>query len=97
MRPQFINLISNLGLGFHELGGLTHVFVVTLNDITKIDTSAKDVKKTVLDDVGCDFGCAVMCTNENGIPEMIVARKEAIYYYGLDGRGPCSIVGGIYV
>jgi hypothetical protein len=83
----------HLGLGFHENAGVIHLFISTLNDILTAETTSKEIKKVVLDEEGCDFGCSIMSSYDNH-QEMVVARKEAVYYYGLDGRGPCSIIEG---
>ncbi len=72
---------------------MIHLFISTLNDILTADTTSKEIKKVILDEEGCDFGCSIMSSFDNQ-KELIVASTEAIYYYGLDGRGPCSIIEG---
>lgn len=39
----------------------------------------------VLDDRGCELGCAVMSDTH----DLCIGRKEAVYFYEPDGRGPC--------
>jgi len=39
-----------------------------------------------VEDAGCDAGCMTVDPS-NG--DIIVVRNDAIYYYGIDGRGPC--------
>ncbi|KAJ3221469.1 Vacuolar protein sorting-associated protein 11 [Clydaea vesicula] len=81
------------GLGFHEENSKVTLYIVTLNEILTAVTTTKDVKKNVLDELGCDFGCAILTTVDNR-HEMVIGRNEAIYYYGIDGRGPCAIIDG---
>lgn len=38
---------------------------------------------TVLDDVGAGLGCSAMLANG----EMVLAKDEAIFVYGAEGRG----------
>ncbi|KAJ3078590.1 Vacuolar protein sorting-associated protein 11 [Quaeritorhiza haematococci] len=71
-------------------GKTTTLYIVTLAKILSCVTSSKEVTTTTLDDQGCDFGCAIATPQEQN-QEMVIARKEAIYFYGLDGRGPCFI------
>ena len=40
----------------------------------------------VIDEVGCGLGCA--CMERKG-RDIIVAREEAIYLCGIEGRGSC--------
>ncbi|KAJ3287175.1 Vacuolar protein sorting-associated protein 11 [Borealophlyctis nickersoniae] len=80
------------GLGFHEDGKNTTLYIVTLARILSCETSNKDATQ-VLDDQGADFGNAILTPQESH-QEMVIGRKEAIYFYGLDGRGPCFIIDG---
>jgi hypothetical protein len=102
MKLALVSQVSSLfiqisaGLGFHENADVIHLFITTLNDIQTANTTTKDIKKVVLDDEGSGFGCAIMSSFDNR-QEMVVARNEAIYYYGLDGRGPCSIIDGTHL
>ena len=41
---------------------------------------------TVVDEVGCGLGCATMDWHAK---DVVVARKEALYLCGIDGRGAC--------
>ena len=49
-------------------------------------TSAKGGDARTIDEMGCGLGCAVMDWDKR---EMIVARDEAVYVYGAEGRGAC--------
>lgn len=42
-------------------------------------------RKEILDDVGCKMGCSVMSDAQ----EFILGKKEAVYFYGTEGRGAC--------
>ncbi|KAJ3050090.1 Vacuolar protein sorting-associated protein 11 [Rhizophlyctis rosea] len=78
------------GLGFYEDGKSTTLFIVTLAKILSCVTSNKDVLQT-LDEQGADFGNSILTPQELN-QEMVIGRTEAIYFYGLDGRGPCFII-----
>jgi hypothetical protein len=51
-----------------------------------IVTSAKGGDARTIDEMGCGLGCAAMDWDRR---EMIVARDEAVYVYGAEGRGAC--------
>jgi hypothetical protein len=84
------------GLGFREetpegeAGGAesNHLFIVTTNRVLFYHVAGKGSgpAPTVLDEVGCGLGCA--CMERKGM-DIIVAREEAIYLCGIDGRGSC--------
>ena len=64
-----------------------------MNDVSTLDTTTKDIKPiVVVDEAGCDFQCTTMSSYDTQ-HEMIVARNEAIYYFGLD-YSTCSIIDG---
>ncbi|KAF9438731.1 hypothetical protein BGZ76_005463 [Entomortierella beljakovae] len=71
------------GLGFKEqLKGGALLYIATTATILLYNTSAKTTQ--ILDDQGGSLGCAVM--NES-TQEMAIARDEAIFFFGPDGRG----------
>ncbi|KAI8826715.1 uncharacterized protein EV422DRAFT_511151 [Fimicolochytrium jonesii] len=80
------------GLGFYEDGKRTILYIVTLARILTCDTSGKDVKQT-LDEEGGDLDTVILTPQETN-QEIVVGRKEAVYFYGLDGRGPCFVIEG---
>jgi vacuolar protein sorting-associated protein 11 len=50
---------------------------------------------SVVDEVGAGLGCAVMDWHKRDI---VVAREEAIYVCGVEGRGSCyAYEGGCFV
>lgn len=44
-----------------------------------------------MEDSGCAAGCMTV-DKRNG--DIVVVRDDAIYYYGIDGRGPCFAYDG---
>ncbi|RHZ69860.1 hypothetical protein Glove_277g41 [Diversispora epigaea] len=78
------------GLGFREYNKNVMLFIVTTN---KILTNLTMTKSPIinLDEQGCGLGCAVMSDTTH---EMVVAKDEAIYFYGPEGRGPCFAYDG---
>lgn len=85
------------GLGFREPTDdvpHTYLFIVTLNRTLAYLASAKStgaVKPSVIDEFGCELGCATMDWRGK---EIVVARDDAIYLCGVDGRGSCFAVEG---
>nr|CAG8438928.1 6700_t:CDS:10 [Entrophospora candida] len=72
-------------LGFREHWKSIILFIVTTNKILTYVTTSK-LPPTILDDQGCGLNCAIMSDTTH---EMVVAKDEAIYFYGPDGRGSC--------
>jgi hypothetical protein len=64
------------------------LFIVTTNRVLLYHASGRGsgAAATVVDEVGCGLGCATMDWKHK---EAIVARDEAIYVCGTDGRGAC--------
>ncbi|KAG2053203.1 hypothetical protein BDR06DRAFT_956764 [Suillus hirtellus] len=87
---------SITGLGFRELPSPTnadakdnnlHLFIATTNTVHLYHVSGKGSggSNVLLDDIGCGLGCAVMDWRAEKI---VLARDEAVYAYGLQGREP---------
>lgn len=79
------------GLGFREPTEETpnlYLFVVTTHRVLAYQASGKGSGSaaTVVDEVGSGLGCAAMDWHAQDI---LVARDEAIYNCGIDGRGTC--------
>lgn len=81
------------GLGFRETSPEdqtpdAHLFIVTTSRVLLYHVSGKGsgAAPTVIDEVGCGLGCT--CMERKG-KDIIVARDEAIYLCGVDGRGSC--------
>ena len=66
--------------------GQISLLIVTTNRVLVASTSAKGGDARTIDEMGCGLGCAVMDWDRR---EMIVARDEAVYVYGAEGRGAC--------
>ncbi|KAG2351149.1 hypothetical protein BDR07DRAFT_1476106 [Suillus spraguei] len=64
-----------------------HLFIVTTNSVYLYHVSGKGSggSSVLLDDIGCGLGCAVMDWRAEKI---VLARDEAVYGYGLQGREP---------
>lgn len=81
------------GLGFREPSQddespNSHLFIVTTNRVLCYQASGRGSggNAVVVDEIGSGLGCATM--DRDG-KSMIVARDEAIYMCGVDGRGTC--------
>lgn len=85
------------GMGFREFqsqrqgANATNLFVVTTNRVLSVPVSAKGGPARVLDEIGCGLDCASMDWERQN---MVVARDEAIYLYGPEGRGACYAYDG---
>jgi hypothetical protein len=76
------------GVEFRDVARLTTLYVATIGRIQKIVISGKGQGQPprTLEDAGCGVGCMTV-DKRNG--DIVVVRDDAIYYYGVDGRGPC--------
>ena len=74
------------GIEFRE-GSITTLYIATTNRILTLVISGKGQGQPArsLDEIGCAVGCMAVDKTTN---DLIVARDDAIYYYGLHGRGP---------
>lgn len=66
--------------------GQISLLIVTTNRVLVASASAKGGEARTIDEMGCGLGCAAMDWDRR---EMIVARDEAVYVYGAEGRGAC--------
>jgi len=48
-------------------------------------------EQSLLDEMGADKDCTTL--NPQG--DLVVARPEAVYFYSVDGRGPCFVFEGM--
>ncbi|TFK62496.1 hypothetical protein BDN72DRAFT_964507 [Pluteus cervinus] len=79
------------GLGFKEPtedNANMSLFVVTTNRVLVYQISGRGSggAATVVDEIGAALGCATM---DSQAKDMIIARNEAIYLCGTEGRGTC--------
>lgn len=81
------------GLEFREESKLTTLYVSTTSRILKLVISGKGQGQPAknVEDAGCGAGCMTV-DKRNG--DIVVVREDAIYYYGVDGRGPCYAYDG---
>lgn len=74
--------------GLQVRQGATKVlYIATTGKISSLVISGKGQGQPIrtVDNRGCDVGCMTIDTNTN---DVIVAREDAVYYYGPRGRGP---------
>ncbi|ORY88576.1 hypothetical protein BCR35DRAFT_288786 [Leucosporidium creatinivorum] len=90
--------ITDLGIagmgaaGPSRRGGATAttLFILTTSHVLSypITSSSSKASATVLDDLGSGVGCSAVMRMAGG-EKMVVARDEAIYVYGAEGREGC--------
>ncbi|KAJ6257977.1 hypothetical protein Dda_7767 [Drechslerella dactyloides] len=76
------------GMEFTEENGSSTLYVTTPERVMTIKTSIRGhiPPPRVLETTGCALGCLTLDESSGNI---LVARNDALYYYGPDGRGPC--------
>lgn len=74
------------GVEFRE-GPTTTLYLATTGRILTLTISGRGQGQPAknLEDTGCGLGCM---TSDSESGDIVVARDDAIYYYGLNGRGP---------
>ncbi|PRP76946.1 hypothetical protein PROFUN_06224 [Planoprotostelium fungivorum] len=73
------------GIAFKEQNGRFVLFASTNDKVFAFFDVLGKARKEILDDVGCKMGCSVMSDAQ----EFILGKKEAVYFYGTEGRGAC--------
>ncbi|KAG0579723.1 hypothetical protein KC19_4G119500 [Ceratodon purpureus] len=73
------------GLGFRVEGQILQLFAVTTASINLFDMHKQSPQKNVIDQIGTEGRCVAMSDNQ----DLVVGRPEAVYFYEVDGRGPC--------
>ncbi|XP_071442647.1 vacuolar protein sorting-associated protein 11 homolog isoform X2 [Hetaerina americana] len=84
------------GLAFKSSHGVknTFLFVATGSGVFIYNISIKDKEhKVVLDIEGCERLCSVLAENAQE-SHFMLGRKDGVYCYTPDGRGPCYAIGG---
>ncbi|XP_065425259.1 vacuolar protein sorting-associated protein 11 homolog isoform X3 [Chrysemys picta bellii] len=76
------------GLAFRQSGKITHLFVVTTENIQSYMLSVKDYPRLELDTHGCGLRCSTLSDPSQDL-QFIVAGNECVYLYQPDERGPC--------
>jgi hypothetical protein len=74
------------GIEFRE-GSITTLYIATTGRILTLVISGRGQGQPArsLDETGCGVGCIAV---DKGTRDIVVARNDAIYTYGLHGRGP---------
>ncbi|XP_062107206.1 vacuolar protein-sorting-associated protein 11 homolog [Humulus lupulus] len=75
---------SITGLGFKVDGQTLQLFAVTPTSVTLFSLQSQPPKRQTLDQIGSIVNVAMSDRSE-----LIVGRPEAVYFYEVDGRGPC--------
>jgi hypothetical protein len=65
-----------------------YLFIVTTSRVLSYQASGRVVgsNPSIVDEVGAGLGCAVMDWHKR---DVVVAREEAVYVCGVEGRGTC--------
>ncbi|KAL5701144.1 Vacuolar protein sorting-associated protein 11 [Ranunculus cassubicifolius] len=79
------NGVSITGLGFRVDGEALQLFAVTPNSVSLFSLQDQPPRRQTLDQIGCGFNNVTMSDRL----ELIIGRPEAVYFYEVDGRGPC--------
>ncbi|KAH8684749.1 vacuolar protein sorting protein-like protein [Tricladium varicosporioides] len=76
------------GVELREESNLITLYVATTARILKLVISGRGAGQAArnVEESGCAVGCMTV-DKRNG--DIVVVRDDAIYYYGIDGRGPC--------
>eukprot|EP01135_Chromosphaera_perkinsii_P001580 Nk52_evm50s207 gene=Nk52_evmTU50s207 len=77
------------GLGFYR--DSTNLFITTSAAVFLYN--AKEDTKDMLHNQGCELGCFDMSDPEQD-GSMILGRREAVYFYGIEGRTSCCAFDG---
>ena len=74
------------GIAFRE-GNITTLYIATTGRISTLVISGRGQGQPArtLEEQGCGVGCM---TVDRATNDVVVAREDGIYYYGLHGRGP---------
>ncbi|KAK1296896.1 hypothetical protein QJS10_CPB15g01584 [Acorus calamus] len=73
------------GLGFRVEGQALQLFAVTPASVSLFSLHDQPHKRQTLDHIGCETNGVTMSDRL----DLIVGRPEAVYFYEVDGRGPC--------
>ncbi|KAJ0963548.1 hypothetical protein J5N97_028670 [Dioscorea zingiberensis] len=70
------------GLGFLAEGRALQLFAVSPTSVSLFNLHDQPPRRQTLDQIGCDNNSVTKC-------DLILGRPEAVYFYEVDGRGPC--------
>ena len=76
------------GVEFRHGSRITTLYLATTGRILTlvIAGTGQGQPARVLEETGCNVGCMTIDPKSG---DVVVAREDAIYYYGVNGRGPC--------
>lgn len=77
--------LSITGLAFRVDGQALLLFAVTPTSVTLFSLHNQPSRRQTLDQIGCNVNGVTLSDHS----ELIVGRPEAVYFYEVDGRGPC--------
>ncbi|GLU08050.1 hypothetical protein SLE2022_249790 [Rubroshorea leprosula] len=73
------------GLGFRLDGPALQLFAVSPDSVSLFSMRDQSPRRQTLDQIGCNVNGVTMSDRS----ELIIGRPEAVYFYEIDGRGPC--------
>ncbi|KAL6960502.1 hypothetical protein U1Q18_038265 [Sarracenia purpurea var. burkii] len=76
---------SITGMRFQVDGQATQLFAVTPISVSLFSLQTEPYSGHTLDQIGCNANAVAM----SDCSELIIGRDEIIYFYKVDGRGPC--------
>ncbi|RKF65103.1 Vacuolar protein sorting-associated protein 11-like protein [Golovinomyces cichoracearum] len=81
------------GLEIRDESRIMTLYISTTSRILKLQIIGRGQGQAarVVEDTGCALGCMTLDKTNGNI---VVVRDDAIYYYGIDGRGPCYAYDG---
>ncbi|KAM3367069.1 hypothetical protein ACQJBY_015998 [Aegilops geniculata] len=79
------------GLGFRVEGQAHQLFAITPSSITLFSLHHQPPRRQTLDQIGCETNAVAMSDRM----DLVVGRPEAVYFYEVDGRGPCWAFDGV--
>ncbi|CZS97412.1 related to PEP5 protein [Rhynchosporium agropyri] len=75
------------GLEFRDEERIMTLYISTTSRILKLSVSGRQGQAArSVEELGCAVGCMTL---DKRTGDIVVVRDDAIYYYGIDGRGPC--------
>uniref|UniRef100_A0A7N0RIR5 Vacuolar protein sorting-associated protein 11 homolog n=1 Tax=Kalanchoe fedtschenkoi TaxID=63787 RepID=A0A7N0RIR5_KALFE len=76
---------SITGLGFRMDGQALLLFAVSPNSVSLFNFQSQPPRLQTIDQIGSNVNSVTMSDRS----ELIIGRPEAVYFYEVDGRGPC--------
>ncbi|KAL2069728.1 hypothetical protein VTL71DRAFT_14407 [Oculimacula yallundae] len=81
------------GLEFRDEERVMTLYIATTSRILKLAISGRQGQAArAVEELGCAVGCMTL---DKRTGDIVVVRDDAIYYYGIDGRGPCYAHDGL--